>query len=64
MASWPGRVPTGTVSHALSSTLDLLPTLLALAGVALPQDRRFDGPDMAPVLFGGAATLHDSLLFR
>jgi arylsulfatase A-like enzyme len=48
----------------LSSTLDLLPTLLALAGVALPQERRFDGLDMAPVLFGGAATLHDSLLFR
>ena len=29
---WPGRIPGGRVSDALTSTLDLLPTFAALAG--------------------------------
>ena len=33
----------GSVSHALTSTLDIVPTIAKLAGVALPTDRTFDG---------------------
>ena len=51
----------GRVSDALASSLDVLPTLLALAGVPLPDDREWDGLDLAPVLFGGAAAHHDEL---
>ncbi|XP_056361611.1 arylsulfatase G isoform X1 [Oenanthe melanoleuca] len=59
---WPGRVPAGRTSHALLSTLDIFPTLLALAGAALPPHRRFDGLDVSPVLFGWSDVGHKVLL--
>jgi arylsulfatase A-like enzyme len=46
----PGAVPAGAVSAELSSTLDVFPTALALAGAALPEDRVIDGFDLLPVL--------------
>lgn len=33
---WPGRVPAGQVSQALQSSVDLAPTFLAAAGLAIP----------------------------
>lgn len=54
IAWWPGRIQPGLTS-ALGSTLDLLPTLVALAGGELPQDRPLDGYDLGPVLLDGAA---------
>ena len=61
IAVWPGRIPAGTESGQLASTLDVMPTLLSLAGsdgeagaegsepgaMALPP---FDGVDLSPVL--------------
>lgn len=38
VASWPGMIQSG-VSAELVSTVDLLPTMVALAGVGLPSDR-------------------------
>lgn len=35
----PGSVPAGTICNELASTLDMLPTLAALAGAAAPIDR-------------------------
>ena len=49
---WPGRIPAGTVSDELTSTLDLLPTLAKWAGGEVPQDRVIDGLDVGPVIFG------------
>lgn len=48
---WPGKLKPGTVRE-MGSTLDLLPTFLALAGGAAPKDRIIDGFDLTPVLFG------------
>ncbi|NXE43049.1 ARSG Arylsulfatase, partial [Ptilorrhoa leucosticta] len=59
---WPGRVPAGRTSHALLSVLDIFPTLVALAGAALPPHRRFDGLDVSPVLFGWSDVGHKVLL--
>lgn len=39
------------VTHELASTLDILPTLTALAGADLPSVT-LDGYDLSPVLFG------------
>jgi hypothetical protein len=47
----------GTVSSALTSSLDILPTLAMLAGVKLPVDRYFDGVDMASVITGTAHSI-------
>ena len=60
LAHWPGRI-SPRVSNATVSSLDYLPTILALAGVPLPADRTFDGVDLAPLLFGGADKVRDFL---
>jgi arylsulfatase A len=54
IAWWPGRIPAGKVSATVASTLDLLPTCLALAGAELPADRAIDGADLRPLLLGAA----------
>ena len=48
----PGRVPAGTVCDKLASTLDVLPTLAALVGAELPQDRVIDGEDIRHLFHG------------
>lgn len=62
LAYWPGHVPAKRSSHAMLSTLDVFPTLVALAGATLPPDRRFDGMDVSPVLFGLSDVGHKVLL--
>ncbi|XP_050764299.1 arylsulfatase G [Gymnogyps californianus] len=62
LAYWPGRIPAKRTSRALLSTLDIFPTLVALAGAALPPNRRFDGLDVSPVLFGWSDVGHKVLL--
>lgn len=53
IARWPGTIPANTVSTELGSTLDFLPTCVALAGGEVPKDRPIDGIDLMPVLEGG-----------
>lgn len=48
----PGRVPAGRTVHEMVSTLDLLPTLLTLAGGRPPSDRTLDGYDVSPLFLG------------
>jgi arylsulfatase A-like enzyme len=57
LAYWPARIAPG-VSGVLGSTMDLMPTIAALAGAALPASHVYDGLDLAPVLFGNATTHH------
>ncbi|XP_064006714.1 arylsulfatase G isoform X2 [Pogoniulus pusillus] len=59
---WPGHIPANRTSSALLSTLDIFPTLVALAGASLPLNRRFDGLDVSPVLFGWSDVGHKVLL--
>jgi len=51
VAYWPGRIRPGRTWTETAMTLDVFPTLLALAGVAPPQGRTIDGTDLGPVLF-------------
>jgi arylsulfatase len=48
----PGRVPAGTTCDEIASTLDILPTLAALAGAEAPTDRVIDGEDIGHLLHG------------
>lgn len=54
----PGKVPANTVCDEQATTMDLLPTFARLAGGGPPKDRKIDGHDIAPLLFGekGART--------
>ncbi|MEW6355490.1 MAG: sulfatase [Planctomycetota bacterium] len=62
---WPGRVPAGTVCDEVTSTMDVLPTLVRLAGGEPPADRTIDGHDIRPSLFGeaGARSAYDEVGF-
>lgn len=50
IARWPGRIPAGLVNDAVAGSIDILPTLLKVAGVAVPDDRVIDGRDLWPLL--------------
>ena len=52
IARSPGRIPPSSVCDTPAINLDLFPTLLAAAGVALPEDRLIDGRDITPLLTG------------
>ncbi|MGD7653877.1 MAG: sulfatase family protein [Verrucomicrobiales bacterium] len=52
IAWWPGKVPAGVVCDVHASTLDLLPTIAAMAGAKVPDDRVIDGLDIRSVLAG------------
>jgi arylsulfatase A-like enzyme len=51
IAWWPGQIPAGTSTEAITGMIDVLPTLAALAGAKLPS-ARLDGMDLWPVLSG------------
>ena len=59
---WPGRIQPGT-NHEMGSTLDLLPTIAALAGGEVPTDRLIDGLDISPALFGTGPSPRDTMFF-
>ena len=48
----PGIIQAGTVCDELATTMDLLPTFAKLAGGAAPTDRKIDGHDIAPLIYG------------
>lgn len=47
---WPGHTEPGTVCDALTSPMDVLPTLAQAAGIAMPEG--LDGRSLAPLLSG------------
>ena len=57
----PGRIPAGRVSGEIAMNIDLLPTILALTGKALPRTE-IDGRDLTGVLSAGAKSPHDELI--
>ena len=59
---WPGVVAPGSVSHAAVSLMDVFPTALRAAGVALAPSYAVDGRDMAPLLRAGGSGTHEVLL--
>jgi arylsulfatase A-like enzyme len=65
VASWPGTIPAGTTYDAPVSSLDVLPTVIAAAGGALPGDRAIDGVDLLPYVRGEASGVpHEALFWR
>jgi len=50
----PGRVPEGKKSNELMATLDILPTLVNLAGLKEPEDRIIDGINQSDFITGKA----------
>ena len=63
IARWPGKLPAGTVSDALSINFDILPTCLASAGIPLPDDRIIDGRNMLPVWQAESPGAHNTFYY-
>lgn len=65
VAWWPGKIPAGrVVQDTVVSSLDFLPTLCGLAGVALPRDYRSDGEDMSRSLLGAEVKREKSICWE
>jgi arylsulfatase A-like enzyme len=63
--SWPGRIPAGVADDRLVIQLDILPTALAAAGVAVKPEWKLEGVDLLPYLTGkNAGRPHDALFWR
>ena len=48
---WPEKIPAGTVCNKLACAIDLLPTLAAITGGALSENK-IDGTDISALLYG------------
>ena len=65
LAQWKGVVPGGRVYDPAVTTLDVVPTVLAAAGIATPDGVDFDGVDLLPFWTGRATGLpHERLFWR
>lgn len=53
----PGKVPAGTTSDIVAATLDLLPSIVNIAGAEMPTDRVIDGVDISQVFHGAETEL-------
>ncbi len=63
LVSWPGRLPAGKSYTPPVITLDVVPTIAALTGAALPADRPIDGVNLMPYLLGENAEAPHAILF-
>jgi uncharacterized sulfatase len=61
LARWPGRIPAGKTSAALTTTMDFFATALAATGVKMPDHRVLDGRDLLPMLTREAPPPHEFL---
>jgi len=65
IAHWPAGLPAGRVCRVPWMNIDLYPTILALAGVPLPDDRVIDGRDILGLLSGRETRApHEALFFH
>lgn len=60
MARWPGKIQANSVSDAMVSLIDILPTVLEAAGTDVPSD--IDGESFLDVLVG-TASQHRDMIF-
>lgn len=52
---WPGKIPAGATCRGLTSSMDLYPTLAAIANAPARGERAIDGRDIRKVLLSGGA---------
>jgi arylsulfatase A-like enzyme len=64
IAWWPKNIAPGSVCDAPASEMDVLPTLVKLAGGSVPTDRVIDGKDIWPLLSGASKdSPHEALFY-
>src|SRR5262249_51803185 len=61
---WTGHIPPAVVRRASVSSLDIVPTIAAAAGISLPTDRTYDGVNLIPFLAGQQQLPSRTLFWR
>ena len=61
---YPRRVPAGTSTDELLTSLEIVPTLLKEIGLQCPSDLILDGHDMMPVLTDGQASPRNEMFWQ
>lgn len=64
IARWPGRIAAGKTSGEFLSTLEFLPTFVAVGGSAPPAKLKLDGFNMLDVLRGKAKSRRDTFFWQ
>ena len=64
MARWPGRFAAGSVVDAPAQDIDVFPTLLALAGLSVPDGVKLDGKNLTTLLTTGKGPSPHEYLFH
>ena len=63
-ARWPGHLPAGKTVDVAAAHIDVLPTILDLCDIPLPEGPPLDGKTLAPLLRAGHGdALHETLFF-
>ena len=60
---WPAKIKAGARISPIAGAIDLLPTLISLAGIERVGDRPLDGQDLSPLLLGTAQDWPDRMIF-
>jgi arylsulfatase A-like enzyme len=64
VAHWPGHISAGVFDESsVIGSVDLLPTLCAITGAALPANAQLDGEDVSDILLTGASRARTRPLF-
>ncbi|MHC4573953.1 MAG: sulfatase-like hydrolase/transferase [Planctomycetota bacterium] len=64
IAYWPGKIKAGTVTTETALTMDLFPTMAAMAGAKPPAGRKLDGISILPVLLEGKKLPQRTVFWR
>ena len=61
---WPGKIAAGETNDALMATIDFLPTIAALAGATVPEDRVIDGVNQFDCILGNSPSARTTYLYN
>ncbi|MDZ4818555.1 MAG: sulfatase-like hydrolase/transferase [Planctomycetota bacterium] len=61
---WPGHFAKGQVIDKISGAIDLLPTLVSLAGISRVGEKPLDGLDLSPLLTGAKHDWPERMIFN
>ncbi|KAM8753178.1 arylsulfatase F-like [Rhynchonycteris naso] len=64
LVRWPGKLLSGRVIDEPTSLMDVLPTVAALTGGTVPEDRVVDGRNLLPLLLGEVQRSEHEFLFH
>lgn len=64
IANWPGQIKAGTQTDQLAISIDVMPTMMDIAGIKGPDGHQFDGVSLKSLLLEGKAIGHRKLFWQ